>query len=332
MKRWLEKLAPYLIVLVMVGACWLLFRQMQKFQWDDIATAWRQLPTWKIWTVSGLAVLSYMTLMGYDYLAVRSIGHPLPVRKIAFGSFVGFAISYTFGALLGGSSVRYRLYSAWGLSVVEVIQLIAIVGITFWLGVFALGGVMFTIDPFEIPQLEGFHLPFKTVQPLGWMLIGLTLSYFLLTVLWRKPIKMYGHEVRLPGFRMSAMQVLIAALDFAIGALCMFVLLPSDFEIAYTRFLAIFILAWIAVVLSHVPGGIGVFDLIIIALVHDTRQSEVLVALAIYRVVYYLIPTLIALPMFFLHEATIKGSATHSLIVRMFGESSDAPSTIPKKR
>jgi phosphatidylglycerol lysyltransferase len=321
MKRVLHRLAPILILAVMAGACWLLYTQLKDYRWKDIRHAWRDLPAVALWQAFGLTLLSYVVLVGYDFLAVRSIEHPLPLKKIAFGSFVGFAISYTLGALLGGTSVRYRMYSSWGLTTVEIVRLLVTVGITFWLGVFALGGVLFVVAPFDIPDgiLKSDWLP-KSVQPLGWFLLGLTAVYFAIAGLWRTPITIQGHKIKLPGLRMSLVQVLVAAVDFAVAAGCLYVLLPDDLPLTYTRFLAVYMLAWVAVVSTHAPGGVGVFDVVIVTLTHDERKDAVLVALLVYRFIYYMIPFFIAVPMFLLHEATIRGSRTNLLVMRLFGE------------
>jgi uncharacterized membrane protein YbhN (UPF0104 family) len=119
---------------------------------------------------------------------------------------------------------------------------------------------------------------------------------------------------------MSVGQVAVAALDFAIAALCLYVLLPGDLGVPYAHFLAIYLLAWVAVVFSHVPGGVGVLDLVVVALTHASRKDAVVAALLAFRVIYYLIPTLVALPVFVLHEATIRGSRTNRLVSRLFGE------------
>lgn len=329
MKRFLHRLAPILILAVTAGCCWLLYKQLRDYRWHDIRQAWNDMPASALWKAGGLALLSYIVLVGYDFLAVRSIEHPLPVKKIAFGSFVGFAISYTLGALLGGTSVRYRMYSSWGLTTVEIVRLLVTVGITFWLGVFALGGVLFVVAPFEIPAniVARTGLP-STIQPLGWILIALTGVYFAIAGLWHTPLSVQGHKIKLPGLRMSVLQVLVAALDFAVAAGCLFVLLPEDLGLTYTRFLAIYMLAWVAVVTTHAPGGVGVFDLVIIALTHE----DVLVALLVYRFIYYLIPFFIAVPMFLLHEATIRGSRTSLLVMRLFGENAlSGPIELPPK-
>ncbi|WP_231754241.1 putative bifunctional lysylphosphatidylglycerol flippase/synthetase [Caulifigura coniformis] len=331
MKRLLHQLAPILILAVTAGCCWLLYTQLREYRWADIRQAWNDMPASALWKAGGLAFLSYVVLVGYDFLAVRSIEHPLPLKKIAFGSFVGFAISYTLGALLGGTSVRYRMYSSWGLTTVEILRLLVTVGITFWLGVFALGGVLFVVAPFEIPAevVAKTGLP-ATIRPLGWILIGLTAIYFAIAGLWRTPLKVQGHKIKLPGLRMSLLQVLVAALDFAVAAGCLYVLLPDDLPLGYTRFLAIYMLAWVAVVSTHAPGGVGVFDVVIVSLTHESRKDAVLVALLVYRFIYYLLPFFIAVPMFLLHEATIRGSKTNRLVMRMFGENAlSGPLQVP---
>jgi len=321
MKRLLHRLAPFVILAVTAACCWLLYKQLSDYRWEDIRDAWDKMPSSALWKAALLAAVSYVVLVGYDFLAVRSIEHPLPFRKIAFGSFVGFAISYTLGALLGGTSVRYRMYSSWGLSTVEILRLLVTVGITFWLGVFALGGVLFVVAPFEIPGelVASTGLP-ATIRPLGWILLALTGVYFAIAGLWRTPLTVQGNKIKLPGLRMSLLQVLVAALDFAVAAGCLYVLLPDDLPLSYTRFLAVYMLAWVAVVTTHAPGGVGVFDVVIVALTHDQRKDAVLVALLVYRVIYYLIPFFIAVPMFLLHEATIRGSKTNLLVTRLFGE------------
>ena len=331
MKRLLHRLAPILILAVTAGCCWLLYKQLREYNLADIRQAWNEMPASSLWQAAGLALLSYVVLVGYDFLAVRSIEHPLPLKKIAFGSFVGFAISYTRGALLGGTSVRYRMYSSWGLTTVEILRLLVTVGITFWLGVFALGGVLFVVAPFEIPAsvVAETGLP-PTIRPLGWLLLGLTVIYFAIAGLWRTPVKVQGHKIKLPGLRMSLAQVFVAAVDFAVAAGCLYVLLPEDLTLTFTRFLAIYMLAWVAVVTTHAPGGVGVFDIVIVSLTHESRKDAVLVALLVYRVIYYLIPFFIAVPMFLLHEATIRGSKTSRLVLRLFGENAlSGPVPIP---
>ena len=85
------------------------------------------IPLWHVALASLLTVLNYIILIGYDWFAVRWVGvKDLPLRKIALASFTGYAFSYNFGATLFGTSIRYRLYSAWGVSMRKILDLLVI--------------------------------------------------------------------------------------------------------------------------------------------------------------------------------------------------------------
>src|SRR5207248_7764969 len=113
---------------------------------------------------------------GYDALSLRYVGRVLSYRRIARASFISYAVSHNLGfAWLTGGSVRYRLYSSWGLSALEVTKVVAFAGATFWLGFLAVGGLSFLLQPLPIP--EGLHAPFATARPLGLICPGLPALY-----------------------------------------------------------------------------------------------------------------------------------------------------------
>ena len=98
------------------GAAWLLYDRLKQYTSADPRCAGRH-PAWHIAAAALLTLLNYAILVGYDWFAVRWVGEKdLPLRKIALASFTGYAFSYNFGATLFGTSIRYRLYSAWGVS------------------------------------------------------------------------------------------------------------------------------------------------------------------------------------------------------------------------
>jgi hypothetical protein len=110
------------------------------------------------WAI-GLTILSYLGLANYDSLAFRYMGHGLAYPKSVFTGFISAAATNTVGfAFLTGSAIRYRFYSAWGVSAIAIAQIILFENISFWLGLFALSGVMFLFYPLEIPTQ--LHLPF----------------------------------------------------------------------------------------------------------------------------------------------------------------------------
>jgi len=299
----LKQLAPLFAITVFIGAIWLLTKELKHYNIHDIRTAIDHIPNWRLWAAGGLTVLNYLLLIGYDYLAVRAIQHPLSLGKISLASFTGFVTSYNFGALLGGTSVRYRLYSAWGLSAVEILQLMLMLGTTYWIGVFALAGVVFISHPFPVP--DTLHLPFSNVQPIGYILLAIAVVYASLTFIRRSPISFKGLEFRLPGTGMTLLQLLVSACDLLLVAAIVYTLLAPDLTIGYGEFLGIFLMATVAVVLSHVPGGIGVFELVILTLVASPSSAKILAGLLVFRVIYYLIPLFLAIIMLGLHELSL---------------------------
>ena len=108
-------------------------------------------------------------------------------------SFIGYVTSYNFGALLGGTSVRYRLYSVWGLSSVEIFRLLTVLFLTFWVGFFFLAGIMFVADPVPIPPR--LHMLFANVRPLGIALLAATAVYLVVCAWRRRRVRFLGWEV-----------------------------------------------------------------------------------------------------------------------------------------
>ncbi|QDT19919.1 bifunctional lysylphosphatidylglycerol flippase/synthetase MprF [Gimesia chilikensis] len=308
----LKQLAPLLVITIFVGAIWLLVRELKHYNIHDIRSAVEQIPAWRLWAAGGLTVLNYVLLIGYDYLAVRAIQHPLSLGKISLASFTGFVTSYNFGALLGGTSVRYRLYSAWGLTAMEILQLMLMLGTTYWVGVFALAGVVFLSHPFPIPA--SLHLPFSSVQPLGGLLLAVAVVYASLTLIRKSPIRVKGIELRLPSTRMTLLQLAVSAGDLLLVAAIVYTLLAHNLTIGYGEFLGIFLMATVTVVLSHVPGGVGVFELVILTLVASPSSAKILAGLLVFRVIYYLIPLFFAVILMGLHELSLnRGLAQRTL-------------------
>lgn len=299
----LRQLAPLFVITIFIGAIWLLTRELKHYNIHDIRSAVVQIPNWRLWAAAGLTVVNYLLLIGYDYLAVRAIQHPLSLGKISLASFTGFVTSYNFGAVLGGTSVRYRLYSAWGLSAVEILQLMLMLGTTYWIGVFALAGLVFISHPFPIPA--SLHLPFANVQPIGWLLLTVAVIYASLTLIRKSPITVKGIELRLPGTKMTLLQLFVSAGDLLLVAAILYTLLAHNLSIGYGEFLGIFLMATVTVVLSHVPGGVGVFELVILTLVAAPSSAKILAGLLVFRVIYYLIPLFFAIVLLGLHELSL---------------------------
>jgi phosphatidylglycerol lysyltransferase len=313
MNKVLHKIGPILVVAIFIGAAWFLYRELRHYRYQDIRRAITAIPSWRLYASMGLTIVNYVVLIGYDYLAVRAIRHPLPLGKISLASFTGFVTSYNFGALLGGTSVRYRLYSAWGLSAVEILQLVITMGITFWVGAFALASAVFIARPFPVP--EELHLPFTTVHPLGFVLLAISLGYVALTALHKKTFHFRDRQFPLPGPGMTLLQLAVAAVDLCIAAGCLYVLVAHELGVGYWEFLGMYLLAAVAVIITHVPGGLGVFELVILKLAVPESAPAMIAALLVFRMIYYLLPLLAAVLLLAGHEITLQRAAAERVWV-----------------
>ena len=314
MNRLASHFGRLLVLLVFLVAAWLLYDRLKEYTFAQIQEAIATMPTWHIVAASLLTVLNYVILIGYDWLAVRWVGEKdLPLRKIALASFVGYAFSYNFGATLFGTSIRYRLYSAWGVPLLKIVELLVILGLTFWFGVFTLAGVVFVVAPLSIPAgLHHMKLPFAHTFWVGVVLLLSVLGYVALDALYyRRPMRFFRWRVSLPPLRLTLYQIVIACGDLLVAAAILYTLLPPV-EGGYVRVLEVFMLAFVAAVLSHVPGGYGVFDVLIVEFLPKEHGPAVVAALLVFRVTYYWLPLLIATAMLGWNEWRLHSEAKNA--------------------
>lgn len=317
-KRLLHNLGPLVGLLLFALALWVLHHALKEYHYHDVIRSMQDLPRSHLLLAVVLTILNYLALTGYDTLAFRYIQHPLPFGKIALTSFISYVFSHNIGlSILGASAMRYRLYSAWGLSTLEIAKVIAFCTLTFWLGLFTLGGLVFVLEPMGVPAL--LHLPFASVRPLGMILIVLVGGYLLWSTLRKAPLKIRGWEFSFPSTRLSLFQTAVSSLDWTLAGSVFYVLLPPSTTLSFPGSLGIFLLAQIAGLVSHVPGGLGVFETVVLLLLSPTiPASSVLGSLLAYRGIYYLLPLVIGAVLLGTHELLQKKEHV-KWVTRIFG-------------
>lgn len=153
-------------LLVFSAALWVLHRSLQGVQFGDVLTQFRGLPWLHVLFALGLTAASYLLLTGYDVLGLRYIGKPLSYSKTALASFIAYAFSHNIGlALVTGGSVRYRIYSAAGLSIVEIATITGLCAVTFGMGTVIVVALVMVLEPQEATAL--LHLPSAAVSGTG---------------------------------------------------------------------------------------------------------------------------------------------------------------------
>ncbi|MFN3596669.1 MAG: hypothetical protein ACK41D_05295 [Rubricoccaceae bacterium] len=286
-------LAPLVVLGVFSAAAWLLYNEVRAVDAADVAGALAGLPRWRI----GLAVLAllanYAVLGLYDTLGVQYLRRKVPLRRTALAGMLGFAFSTGLGhAVLTGGGVRYRLYTSWGVSVEDVARLIVFVGVAFWVGFLLLGGLVFTLAPPEAAGALGF-----SPRVLGLGLLALLAGYFGLAASGRGPLRLGRFSLYAPRLPLALTQATVAATDLFLAGLILWLLIPVP--VAFPLVLGTYLLALIAGAVSQVPGGLGVFDGVIVLVLGELLPLDVLLgSLLAFRLLYYLIPLVVASAVF----------------------------------
>jgi uncharacterized membrane protein YbhN (UPF0104 family) len=285
------RILPVLLSLTLFSlSIWAITNELHRHKPEEIFTDIAEIPHRIILLAILLTVVNYVFLTGYDTLAIRFIKHPLPYKKTALAAVISYAISNSVGlALLSGSAIRYRLYTAWRLPPGKIAQIITFCNLSFWIGLFAVGGLIFVIEPLSVPGI--LHLPFETVRPLGFIFLGIIVAYLTLSSISRRSIKIKGWVLPHLPLNLSLAQIVVTSCDWTLAAGVLYIMLPAYSGLSFLVFLGSYLLAQIAGIVSNVPGGLGVFETVLILLLSPPVASDrLLVALLVYRIIYYLFP------------------------------------------
>ena len=309
MKRHLRHLPALLGVLLLFGAIYVVQREFHSLKLADIRASMAAIPSQALLLAAGATVVSYGVLTFYDRLGTIYAGHKVRYRRVAFASFCAYALSHNLGfAAVSGAAVRYRLYSHWGLTPVQIAKVVGFCSLTFGLGGLVLGGWISFFEPRSIPFFSGV-LPswaFPAIGSAMWLVVA---AYIVISRV-AGHVRFRGHEFDLPGWRMAIVQVALASLDVAVTAAIFFTLLPATPGLTYLRFLACYLASYSAGLLANLPGGIGVFDTAMLLGLDGYLPAPVILgAILVFRLYYYVIPLFLAGTMFAGNEILLRGGA-----------------------
>lgn len=306
-KKILHNVPAVLGVALFFGAIYTVQHQFRHLKVAEIAQALRAISGLNLLLAFGWTIISYAILTLYDRLGTIYAGRKVSYGRVAFASFCAYALAHNLGfAAVSGAAVRYRLYAHWGLTPLQIGKVVAFCGLTFALGGLVLGGFILFTEPQAIPFF-GDRLPALAMYAIGaamWLIVGcyITLSQYLGSV------KLFGHDLEVPGWRMAILQVLLATVDVATTAAIFHFLLPAADGMTYLRFLGVYLASYTAGLAANLPGGLGVFDsAMLLGLSPYLAPPQIIGAILVFRLYYYVIPLFLAGGLFAGNEILLRG-------------------------
>ena len=300
-KKLIRYVGPLLGLLIFAGAVWVLHRELTHYRYHDIVSQLRAIPRQRVLIAVVLTFLSYFLLTFYDLLAFRYIRRRISYGKVALASFIGYAFAHNMGhGFITGGTVRYRLHTGWGLSAIEVTKVIAFLMLTFGLGMSAVGGLTLLGESAVISSL--LHLPPFIVRSIGIILLALVGIYSSAGTWRSEPLSIQGWEFPVPSIGLTISQLAIASFDWVLSSSVLYVLF-SPFSLSYPAFLGLYLLAQAAGLASMIPGGLGVFEgVMVLSLSSSLPTHTIIGTLIAYRGIYYLLPLGAAILLLGAHE------------------------------
>ncbi|HZZ33954.1 MAG TPA: lysylphosphatidylglycerol synthase domain-containing protein [Phenylobacterium sp.] len=279
-------------VVMLIAAGWVLWREFHKLSLQAVTHA---IAGWGVATVAAAIALSAASfvLMGViEWVGLRWIGAKAPLRTVALGSFLANAIAHAIGAnLLISGAIRARTYDRHGVSLTQVAGATVFAAASFAVGLSALSGAGLLLA--SNAELDATAITPTVGHWLGAALLAGSLGYVALCALRRRPFSAFGRSVTLPDVWDALAQLVLGVVDNGIAAAILWILLPAGGP-SYGAFVGAYAVACIAGLASSVPGGAGVFESAMAALLPAVDVAALAAAFLGYRLAFYILPLIIA--------------------------------------
>jgi glycosyltransferase 2 family protein len=280
------------LVIVTIAAV-TLFHVFRQIDLDRVIRALKTQSISHLLLSGAFVVAGYLTLTCYDVFALRAIGREeVPYRVAAFASFTSYTIGHNFGAAVFTSGlIRYRIYSAWGLSVGEIARIAFITGLTYWLANGFVLGAGVLLAPDAATAID--HLPAPINRLIGIGALAAIAGYLLWLLPRSRLIGRSRWQIVLPNAKSTLLQIGIGSMDLIFVALAMNMLLPARPAVGLLDLIVVFVIAMLMGVVSHVPGSLGVMEATMFIGLPKVGKEDLLVSLVTFRVLYFLVPLLL---------------------------------------
>ncbi|WP_116135058.1 bifunctional lysylphosphatidylglycerol flippase/synthetase MprF [Tropicimonas sp. IMCC34043] len=299
LRRWLGifeyPVVRTVVPLALVGlAIFVLHELLREVSWAELRTDLVSARPSAVLASIAYTAVSFAALSLYDVFAVRSVAPgQVPPKVAAAAGAAGYAISNLIGfSYVTGTAIRFRVYSGLGLDVAQIALLLAISWSAFWMGLVLVTGGLLVFHPVGISTVLPIPETVETAVGIA-MLAGLA-GFFLWLWRGRNVVSILGLRLQAPRIGEALGLTSAAVADLIASSLALYVLMPADLATGFPYFFIVYVAAIALGVLSHAPGGIGVFEATMIAALGAAGRTDVLAALLLYRAIYYGLPFMVA--------------------------------------
>ena len=276
-------------------AVWLIAKEVHHVGWHYLWQTLLKTPIELVISVSGIVVLNYLILSGYDGLAFQHIGCRLGYGKILEASNVSFAFSNTTGhTYAAGGAIRYLFYIPEGVSRINVLKVVMFDTLSVLIGI---------ITSFELAVLlsvlkgSGLIHRYQTeISGIAFVMAGLSLIYYM-AIIQKNRILTWGKlTLKSPTGRETIKQIGVGLGDNITLFLCFYAILSFFISAPFTETFMIFMVAQALGYATQVPGGLGVFEGTFLSLFPHTmaQKADILASLILFRVFYYFLPFILS--------------------------------------
>jgi uncharacterized membrane protein YbhN (UPF0104 family) len=290
--RWIRLVLRIVPPVMLVAAVWVLWREFHKLSLTAVSAAMAGWGVEAIVLALALAVLSFLLMGAIEWVGLRWTGAQVPLGPTQMGSFLANAIAHAIGAnLLISGAIRARFYDRYGVTLTQVAGTTVFAAASFGVGLAALsGGGLLLASHADLARTA---IPPAVGRGLGAALLLACAGYVLLCAIRRKPITAFGRSVTLPTLHDALAQLVLGVVDNGIAAAILWILLPAGGP-SYVTFVGAYAVACIVGLISSVPGGAGVFESAMAALLPGVDAAALAAAFLGYRLAYYVLPLLLA--------------------------------------
>ncbi|EAU39914.1 hypothetical protein FP2506_17599 [Fulvimarina pelagi HTCC2506] len=285
-KPWFKWLGRAAIVSFIALAGFLLWRTLREYSLTELVDAITRFPLNRLGYAAFFAAASYLSLTCFDWLGTRYVRRPLAYRRVALASFVSLSLGHSIGfAGLSSGVIRYRFYSRWGLRVQEVAKLILFSGLTVGLGLATLGSLATLVRPEIAADVMGLGVP--ATMAVGGLAAVAVVLYLIGSAFLRRPLQIRSFQLEMPPLKLAVGQVVVGTINFMLVAACLHQAILGLADVPYTSAATVYVLANAGVMITHVPGGLGIIEAVVLTLLSEAR---LIASLLVFRFVYFIAP------------------------------------------